>query len=152
MLAPPGAKLIRFCTEPGSNALKIDLTAGKSPWEQASCKTVKVSTRWASTLCAKYLFVFLLSFPQNERKIYKLIQLNLSQFVYFLSTEPSMFTFTKGSIFKHIWLCAQKIQIQTETPVCIFPLVLRKREKTKTLVTTEQIFFEIFVTFSEYLT
>ena len=97
----------------------------------------------------KYVKKYFLLFPQ---KIYKLRQLSMSQFVYFLSTEPSMFTFTKGSIFKHIWLCAQKIQIQTETPVCIFPLVLRKREKTKTLVTTEQIFFEIFVTFSEYLT
>ena len=37
----------------------------------------------------------LLSFPQNERKIYKLRQLSLSQFVYFLRAEPSMFTFTK---------------------------------------------------------
>ena len=40
----------------------------------------------------------LLSFPQNERKIYKLRQLSLSQFVYFLSTEPSMFTCIKESI------------------------------------------------------
>ena len=42
------------------------------------------------------IFAFcLLSYPQNERKIYKLRQLSLSQFVYFLRTEPSMFTFTK---------------------------------------------------------
>ena len=32
----------------------------------------------------------LLSFPQNERKIYKLRQLSLFQFVYFLSIEPSI--------------------------------------------------------------
>ena len=30
---------------------------------------------------------YLLSFPQNERKIYKLRQLSLSDFVYFFSTE-----------------------------------------------------------------
>ena len=37
----------------------------------------------------------LLSFPQNERMIYKLRHLSLSQFVYSLSTEPSMFSITK---------------------------------------------------------
>ena len=38
--------------------------------------------------------------PSKREKIYKLRQLSLSQFVYFLSTEPSLFTFTKESIFK----------------------------------------------------
>ena len=37
---------------------------------------------------------YLLSFPQNEIKVYKL-RLSLSDLVYFLSTEPSMFTLTK---------------------------------------------------------
>ena len=37
----------------------------------------------------------LLSFPQNERNIYKLRQLSLSQFVHFFRAEPSMFTSTK---------------------------------------------------------
>jgi len=31
VLAPPGAKLIKFCTEPESKAVSIDFTAGKSP-------------------------------------------------------------------------------------------------------------------------
>ena len=44
--------------------------------------------------CGIFGFCFLL-FPQNEGKIYKPRQLSLSQFVYFLRTEPSMFTFTK---------------------------------------------------------
>ena len=39
--------------------------------------------------------VCLLLFPQNERKFYKLRQLGLSQFVNFLTTEQSMFTFAK---------------------------------------------------------
>ena len=55
----------------------------------------------------------LLSFPQNRRKIYKPRQLSLSQFVYFLTTEPSMFTFSKSLLhtkcFLYRWLCAQKI-------------------------------------------
>ena len=61
-----------------------------------------------SLLGAEYLFFFLLSFPQNERKINKLGQLSLSQFVYFFSTEPSLFTFTKYFLL-YRWLCAQKI-------------------------------------------
>ena len=44
---------------------------------------------------AEYLVFVVFSFPRNERKIYKLRQLTWSQFVYFLRTEPSMFTFTK---------------------------------------------------------
>ena len=39
---------------------------------------------------AEYLVFVVFSFPRNERKIYKLRQLTLSQFVYFLRTEPSM--------------------------------------------------------------
>ena len=34
--------------------------------------------------------VFLLSFPQNERKIYILRQLSTSQFAYVLRTEPAI--------------------------------------------------------------
>ena len=47
--------------------------------------------------CGIFRFCLLL-FPQNERNIYKLRQPSLSHFVYFLSTEPSMFTFTKERI------------------------------------------------------
>ena len=37
VLAPPGAKLIRFWIEPGSKAVRIDFTAGKSPWKNRKC-------------------------------------------------------------------------------------------------------------------
>ena len=70
-----------------------------------------VSTLWPGSLVGSLecgIFGFcLLSFPQNERKIYKLRQLSLSQFVYFLSTEPTISkkVFCKS---KQRWLCAQK--------------------------------------------
>ena len=76
----------------------------------------------------------LLSLPQNERKIYKLRQLSLSQFVYFLSTKPSMFTFTKYFLL-YRWLCAQKIYKLRQTKLSqfvYFSLVLRERQETKT--------------------
>ena len=48
--------------------------------------------------CGIFGFCLLL-FPQKKRKINELRELSLSQFVYFLSTKPSMFTFTKYFLF-----------------------------------------------------
>ena len=45
------------------------------------------------TLRCGLFFVCLLSFPQNERKIYKLRQLSLSQFVYFLRKVCLLFNY-----------------------------------------------------------
>ena len=74
--------------------------------------------------CGIFGFCFLL-FPQNERKMYKLRQLFfLSQFVYFLSTEPSMSTFTKKSIFQFV----------------SFSLVLREQEETKNQIFRTQVY------------
>ena len=58
----------------------------------------------------------------------------MSQFVYFLSTEPFIFRklFCKS---KHRWLCAQKIYKlrQTKLPQFVYlSLVLRELEETKT--------------------
>ena len=48
--------------------------------------------RWSTQESRYEIFgFFLLSFPQNERKIYYFFSVSLAQFVYFL--EGSMFTF-----------------------------------------------------------
>ena len=47
---------------------------------------------------ALYFGFCLLLVPSKKEKIYKPRQLSLSQFVYFLSSEPSMFTFTKDVV------------------------------------------------------
>ena len=89
------------------------------------------------------IFVFcLLSFPQNERKIYKLRQLSLPQFVYFMCTEPSMFRkyFVKvnidGSVLKKYanWDKTKLSQF------VYFSLVLREWEETKTKYSTPNSF------------
>ena len=52
----------------------------------------------------------------------------------FLSTEPSMFTFTKYFLL-YRWLCAQKIYKLRQTKLSqfvYFSLVLRERDETKT--------------------
>ena len=59
------------------------------------CYTALVKLKELKTFWCEIFGLCLLSFTQNERKIYKLRQLSLSQFVYFLSTQPSKFTFTK---------------------------------------------------------
>ena len=69
-----------------------DRQRAKPAIQLLSSTTADVALRWGI-----FGFGFLL-FPQNERKIYKLRQFSLPQFVYFLSTEPSMFTFTKESV------------------------------------------------------
>ena len=78
-----------------------DITLGLIVSKQVFLVTVKKTiTRDNNYRLRCGIFGFcLLSFPQNKRKIYKLRQLSLSQFVYFLRAEPSMFTFTKESIF-----------------------------------------------------
>ena len=57
----------------------------------SNCKTFLWVNR---ALDAKYLVLSPLV-PSKREKIYKLIQLSLSQFVYFLSIDSSMVTFTK---------------------------------------------------------
>ena len=49
--------------------------------------------RVSSYLGAKYLVFFLLSLPQNERKIYKFCSVSFPQFVYFLREVCLLFNF-----------------------------------------------------------
>ena len=95
---------------------------GKTPWKDPQKEFTGIWRKTPQSPVRCGIFVFcLLSFPQNERKIYKLRQLSLYQFLYRLSTEPSISkkVFCKS---KPRWLCAQKIYKlrQTMFSVCIF--------------------------------
>ena len=84
-----------FCT---GRELKL-----KDKCEKNCTKNFKIN----SPRCGIFGFC-LLSFPQNERKLYKIRQLSLCQFVYFWAQlEPSILkkVFCKS---KHRWLYAQK--------------------------------------------
>ena len=54
--------------------------------KETKSSLLRLESRSRSPRC-EIFGIFLLSFPQNERKIYKLRQLSLPQFLYFFTKE-----------------------------------------------------------------
>ena len=82
---------------------------------------------------AKYLGFFLLSFPQNERKIYYLCWVSFAQFVYFLREVCLLINFwmIKFTImfFRYLWILSFKNTNWAK--LIYFSLVLREWEEKK---------------------